>query len=625
MQGHAQLLAQAAGFHGKGNMAAAEALYLQLVDVPAVRFHVLQMLAVLRCQQGRFPEALSLIADVLKMNPGFPPALLNYGLVFDALKRPEEALASYDRALAIQPDYMEALFNRGVALRNLQRPREALASFERAVTIRPDHVGSLHNRAAILRELGRPAEALASFEQVLAHKPDHAEALNGAGLALLDLQRPAEALARFERALSVRPDYASALNNIGGTLQELGRPEEALAGYEKVLTLQPAHLAALYNRGVVLRELKRPAEALASLDAALAIDPRHVDALNNRGIVLRDLARPSDALASYDRALALAPGNAETHVNRSCLRLLLGDFEQGWPEFEWRWRTRDFALWRRDFDAPLWLGAEPLEGRTILLHAEQGFGDAIQLARYVPLVAARGARVVLEVPAPLTGLLSRVEGVSVIVGRGEALPPFDFHCPLLSLPLAFKTRPDAIPAVVPYLLPSAERAAKWKQRLPETGARRIGVAWAGNPSFKGDRSRSIGLARLSPLLSTGGAAFFSLQRDLRDGDREILLNHPQVTALGDTIADFDDTAAIMASLDLVISSDTSVVHLAGALGRPVWILLQHVADWRWALDRADCPWYPSARLFRQPKIDDWESVVRQVAGELAASCAQPPS
>lgn len=623
MHGHVQLLAQAADLHGKGNLAAAEALYVGLVDVPAVRFDVLQMLGVLRCQQGRFPEALSLIADALKMNPGFPPALLNYGLVLAALKRPEEALASYDRALAIQPDYTEALFNRGVALRSLQRPREALASFERVVTIRPDHVGSLHNRAGILRELGRPAEALASFEQVLAYKPDHAEALNGAGLALLDLQRPAEALARFERALAVRPDYARALNNRAGTLQELGRPEEALAGYEKVLALRPAHLAALYNRGVVLRELKRPAEALASLDAALAIDPRHVDALNNRGIVLRDLARRNEALASYDRALALAPDNAETHVNRSCLRLLLGDFEQGWPEFEWRWRTRDFAPWRRDFAAPLWLGAEPLEGLTILLHAEQGFGDAIQLARYAPLVAARGARVVLEVAAPLTRLFSSIEGVSVVVGRGEALPPFDFHCPLLSLPLAFKTRSDAIPASVPYLFPSAERVATWKQRLPQTRARRIGVAWAGNPSFKGDRGRSIGLARLLPLLSTGGAAFFSLQRDLRDGDREILLNHRQVAALGDTIADFDDTAAIMASLDLVISSDTSVVHLAGALGRPVWILLQHVADWRWSLDRADCPWYPTARLFRQPKIDDWESVVGQVAEELVALCAQP--
>jgi tetratricopeptide (TPR) repeat protein len=625
MQGQAQLFAQATDLHGKGNLAAAEALYLQLLDVPAVRFEVLQRLGLLRCQQRRFPEALSLIADAVRMNPGFPPALMNYGLVLDALNRHAEALASYDRALAIQPNYAEALFNRAVALRSLQRPLEALASFERAVAMSPDHVGALYHRAVLLRDLGRAAEALASFEQVSAIKPDHAEALNGAGLALLDLGRLADALARFERAAAARPDYARALNNRASTLQELGRPAEALAGFEKVLALQPAHVAALYNRGIVLRDLKRPAEALASLDAALAIDPRHVDALNNRGIVLRDLAQPREALASYDRALALAPDNAESHVNRSCVRLLLGDFERGWPEFEWRWRTRDFAPWRRDFAPPLWLGEEELGGRTILLHAEQGFGDAIQFARYVPLLAARGARVVLEVPPQLTRLLSSVEGAALVVGRGEALPPFDFHCPLLSLPLAFKTRPDTIPAGVPYLFASADRVAKWKQSLPQTGMRRIGVAWAGNPNFKGDRTRSIGLARLAPLLSAGGTAFFSLQRELRDGDREILREHPQVTSLGDALADFDDTAAIMASLDLVISSDTSVVHLAGALGAPVWVLLQYVADWRWSLDRADCPWYPTARLFRQPKIDDWESVVRELASELAAICAQPPS
>jgi tetratricopeptide (TPR) repeat protein len=622
MQGPAELLGQAADLHGKGDLAAAEAVYLRLLDVPPVRFDALHMLGILRCQQGRFAEALSLIADALKMNPAFPPALLNYGLALDALQRHAEAVASYDRALAVQPDYAEALFRRGVALRSLQRPLDAFASFERVLAKRPDHVGSLYNRAGILRDLGRPEEALESFERASAIKPDYAEALNGAGLALLDLGRQAEALVRFERALAARQHYPAALNNRAGTLQELGRPEEALAGYDKLLELQPEHAEALYNRGIVLRDLSRPLEALASLDAALAINPRHVDALNNRGIVLRDLARPTEALASYDRALALAADNAETHVNRSCVRLLLGDFAQGWPEFEWRWRTRDFAPWRRDFAAPLWLGEESLAGRTILLHAEQGMGDALQFARYVPLVATRGARVVLEVPPPLTRLMSSVAGVAQVIGRGEALPPFDFHCPLLSLPLAFRTVRDAIPAGVPYLFPSAERAARWKQSVPDTGVRRIGLAWAGNADFKGDRSRSIGLERLSPLLSVGGVAFFSLQKDLRAGDRDILLKHPQVTPLGEAIADFDDTAAIMASLDIVISSDTSVVHLAGALGRPVWILLQQVADWRWSLDRADCPWYPTARLFRQPKLDDWESVVREVAGALAARSAQ---
>jgi hypothetical protein len=296
--------------------------------------------------------------------------------------------------------------------------------------------------------------------------------------------------------------------------------------------------------------------------------------------------------------------------------LLLGDFDRGWEELEWRWQTPACAPWRRDFVQPLWRGEEPLAGRTILLHAEQGFGDAIQLARYAPLVAAQGARVVLEVPAPLTALCSRIAGVAAVVTRGERLPDFDCHCPLLSLPLAFRTRPATIPATIPYLSADEDRVRAWRQRLPETRMRRVGIAWAGNSSFQGDRTRSIGLARLSPLLAAPGVTFFSLQKELRDGDCDILRGNPHVMHLGDAMEDFSDTAAIMACLDLVISSDTSVAHLAGAVGRPVWVLLQYVADWRWLLDRRDSPWYPTARLFRQPELDDWDSVIRQVRDEL---------
>jgi tetratricopeptide (TPR) repeat protein len=499
----------------------------------------------------------------------------------------------------------------------MKRPAEALASYERALAIQPGNARALYNRGGVLRDLRRPAEALASYDQALAIKGDYAEAFNNRGLALLELQRPAEALVSFERALAIRPDYATALNNRGNTLQDLKRPAEALASFERALALRPSYVQALYNRGIVLRDLLRPAQALASFDQALSINPRHVDALNNRGIVLRDLDRPLEALASYDRALAIDPDNAEIHSNRSSLRLLLGDFDRGFEEFEWRWRAQDFAPWRRDFAAPLWRGEEPLAGRTILLHAEQGFGDAIQFVRYVPLVAARGARVVLEVPPPLAGLLSRIEGATTVIGRGERLPEFDCHCPLLSLPLAFKTRLETIPAGVPYLSACADRVIEWKRRLPQTPARRIGIAWAGNPGFKGDLTRSIGLARFSGLLSAGGIAFLGLQRDLRDGDRDLLRSYPQVTPLGEAIEDFEDTAAIMSLVDLVITSDTSVAHLAGALGRPVWILLQYAPDWRWLRGRDDSPWYPTAQLFRQSEFGDWESVVRRVKDELA--------
>jgi tetratricopeptide (TPR) repeat protein len=653
MQDLAQVLDQAADLHRKGNLAAAESLYLQLLAARSDHLDALHLLGILRYQQGRLDEALALIGAALQKNPGFAPALLNQGLVLAALSRREEALASYDQALAIQPGYVEALYNRGVvlggmkrldealasfdqvlaigpdhiqalnnrgvALRGLQRLEEALAAFDGALAARPDYVDALANRASTLRTLHRHHEALTSYDAVLRIQPRNADALSRRGLVLLELQRPAEALASYDKALALRPDHAEALNNRANTLHVLNRAVEALAGYDQALAIRPDHAEALYNRGVVLQELRRPAEALASFERTLAVKPDHVDALNNRGIVLRDLERHGEALASYDRALAIEPDNAETHVNRSCLRLLLGDLDRGFEEFEWRWRVQETAPWRRNFVEPLWLGKAPLAGRTILLHAEQGLGDAVQFVRYAPLVAAAGAEVVLEVPPPLTALLSQIEGVSRVIGRGEQLPAFDCHCPLLSLPLAFKTALATIPARVPYLFAPEDRTIKWRRRLPPSSKRRVGIAWAGNQMFKGDQTRSPGLARLCPLLSVAEVEFLSLQKDLRAGDRELLGSNPRVMHMGDAVEDFGDTAALMACVDLVITSDTSVAHLAGALGRPVWVLLQHVPDWRWLLGRDDSPWYPTARLFRQPEPGDWDSVIRQVLTMLSAS------
>jgi len=617
---------QATDLHRTGNLAAAERLYLRLLAAEPDHFDALHMLGVLRCQQRRFDEALALIGDALRKNPGFPPVHLNYGLALGALRRPEDALASFEKALALAPDYAEAHHHRGVALRGLGRPMEALASFEKALAARPAYVEALNNRGNVLLEIGRPLEALASYDQVLAIAPNSAEACNSRGLALLALDRPAEALVSFEQALARKPNYVSALNNRGGVLQSLRRLTEALACYDAMLALAPGQAEAHYNRGIVLRDLRRLPEALASFEAALALTPSDADALNNRGLVLRDLKRPREALASFDQAIAVAPDNPEIHANRASLRLLLGDYKDGFQELEWRWHARDIAPWRRNFSQALWLGEDSLEGRTILLHAEQGFGDAIQFVRYVPLVAEAGARVLLEVPPPLKDLCASVAGVSCVLTRGDALPDFDCHCPLLSLPLALKTTLATIPANVPYLSPAEDKVLIWRQALPSTSRRRVGIAWAGNPLFTGDQTRSVGLASFLPLLTTAGIDFVSLQKDLRDGDRALLARCPGVTHVGDTIVDFADTAAIMASLDLVIATDSSVAHLAGALGKPVWILLQQVADWRWLLDREDSPWYPTARLFRQPELGDWDGVIRRVRQELEASgTGSPPA
>jgi hypothetical protein len=357
--------------------------------------------------------------------------------------------------------------------------------------------------------------------------------------------------------------------------------------------------------------------ALADFARMIALKPDSAQAHHNVGIALFVRDQLDDALASFERAIARNPEFAAAHHNAGLLLLLNGDFARGWDEFEWRWTNTDLAPTRRSFPQPLWLGDEDVAGKTVLLHGEQGFGDAIQFCRYVPMVAKRGAKVVLEVSPALTDLMRSIAGSPEIVGFGAPLPDFQLHCPLLSLPLAFKTRVDTIPAGVPYLSPPRSSVEKWKSRIPPATVPRIGVVWAVNPKHGNDSNRSVGLRAMLPLLSQSGARFFSLQKELREGDREILRGHPDIVHLGDELETFTDTAAIVSLLDLVISIDTSIVHLAGALAKPVWILLPYTPDWRWQLDRADSPWYPTARLFRRSRRADWSEVIAQIAREIS--------
>jgi tetratricopeptide (TPR) repeat protein len=525
------------------------------------------------------------------------------------------------RAPKLNPDHAEAYNGLGVALLVQNKLTEAMECFEQALACRLDYAEAHYNYGAPLMQANRLVDAVTQYERALALKPNYAEAYHGLGTVLLIQGKPTAAMACFDRALAIKPDHVDAINNRGSALRHLKRHAEAVASFDQVLAIKPDNAEALYNRGNALQGLKRHAEALTSFDQALAIKSDYVEVFINRANSLQALRRHAEALASFDQALAIKLDYADAHFNLSLLRLLLGHFDAGWKEYEWRWKTRDFVPGRRDFAPPLWVGEQSLHGRTILLHAEQGLGDTIQFVRYVPLVAARAAKVILEVPPPLKALLSGIKGASLIIGRGEKLPEFDCHCPLISLPLAFKTGLETIPATIPYLSPSADRVTKWQQRLPEAGRRRIAIAWAGNPNYTGDQARSVALSCFSPLFSLAGVEFISLQRELRDGDCDILRNHSHVIHLGDVIADFGDTAALLALADLVIAVDTSVAHLASAMGRPTWILLPFSPDWRWLLDRDDSPWYPTARLFRQPKIDDWESVVARLRGELADTFA----
>jgi tetratricopeptide (TPR) repeat protein len=566
------------------------------------------------CELKRFGDALADYDRAIALRPNNADALVNRGNALGRLQRHEDALASYDRALALQPRHVEALHNRGISLHKLGRYDEALASYGRALALHPGHARALVSRGATLHDLRQYEEALKSYDGALALRPDHAETLVNRGVTLHELKQSAEALQSYDRALAIAPDHVEALTNRGVALHDLERYDEALAGHERALAAQPDHAAALSNRGVTLHRLGRLDEALASYDRALALKPDYADALVNRGVTLHDLKRFEEALASYDRAIVLRPDHADAHFFGSMSRLLTADFGRGWIEYEWRRKGASTGPSRRDFLQPLWFGGEEIAGKTLLLHSEQGFGDTIQFCRYAPLVAGRGARVILEVEEPLQGLLTGLAGTTQVIAKGHRLPDFDLQCPLLSLPLAFRTQPETIPSAAVYLRAPDRALLKWGARLPSKRPR-IGIAWSGNAKHLRDRERSIDLRDLLPLVNVD-ATIVSLQKEVRAADGTTLKERGGIVHFGHELENFSDTAALISHLDLVISVDTAIAHLAGALGKPVWILLTHVPDWRWLLDRDDSPWYPTARLFRQSETREWDSVIASVRDAL---------
>jgi tetratricopeptide (TPR) repeat protein len=505
---------------------------------------------------------------------------------------------------------------------------EAVACHDRAIALDAAYANAHYNRANLLYVTRQFEAALAGYDRVLALRPGHVDAHINRALTLVELQRFDQALAACDRALALAPQCAPAHCNRGNVLERLERPLDALAGYDTALALDPALAQAHANRGAVLTTLERFDAALVSCDRAVALDPAYAAAHYNRGLVLTELGRYAEALTAYGRAVALDPNHADAHFNRSVVWLLTGDFGQGWPAHEWRRKTaRGTAMDRGvHLNRPCWLGEESLQGQTLLLVAEQGLGDTIQFCRYAPLAAQRGARVVLEVPQSLMRLLSRLDGVAEIVVQGAALPAFDYYCPLMSLPLAFKTTLTSIPNAIPYLAAEPDKVQSWRDRLGPRRRLRVGLVWAGghrprqSECWSVNQRRNIPLAQLAPLalpdieyvsLQKGEAAQFELTELLARG-----WDGPPIADFTPLLHDFSDTAALIENLDLIISVDTSTAHLAGALGKPVWILNRYDTCWRWLIDRADSPWYPTATLYRQQARGNWDGVVARVAREV---------
>jgi len=500
---------------------------------------------------------------------------------------------------------------------------EAERVLRRLVRRWPDHAEGLHCLGIALLGQGQHGQALGFFERSLRVAPGNSQAENNRATALGALGRHEAALESLDRAIALRPDDAGLHYNRGNTLRKLLRDNAALAAYDTALRLEPSLRQALQNKGIVLTRLGRPLEALETYDQLLALyrrapaDDVLAEARANRAWALDRLNRRDEALAACDDAIAGDPAHALAHFNAAPICLAMGDYARGWREFEWRWRDPTFRQHARNFPQPLWLGQGSLQGRTILLYAEQGFGDTIQFCRYVPMVKALGARVVLEAPPPLLPLLRTLAGVDTLVAFGEKLPAFDMQTPLMSLPLAFGTRLETIPAETPYLAADPSRVEKWRAILGPARGLRVGLAWSGNAALQSDHVRSARLAELAPLFRDG-IEYIAVQKDIRPHDMDAAAQLG-VRMFGAATEDFADSAALISLMDVVISVDSAPAHLAGALARPVWVLLYYAAEWRWLMAREDSPWYPTARLFRQQIALDWGEVAQRVGDALLAT------
>jgi tetratricopeptide (TPR) repeat protein len=524
---------------------------------------------------------------------------------------------------AQKPISSHAALDLAIAHYKAGRYPQAGEIYRQILKIQPDNISVITNLGAVYRAQGNLDKAIACYRRALEIKPDFANACGNLANALKDKGLTEEAIRFYRRAIDINPGFAEAYNSLGVMLKDRGDVDEAIACFEQGLALSPDNESANNNLGALYKEMGEPERAISYYRQALETKPDFADAHNNLANALKDLGKVDEAMASYDRAIEIEAGHVDAHFNRSMTLLLLGDYAKGWVEHEWRWKRKNdspFMARKREFVQPLWDGS-PLEGRTILLHAEQGFGDSIQFIRYLPMVAARGGRVVLECHRLLTELFHDLPGIDDMIENGRQLPPFDVHAPFLSLPMIFGTTLETIPEGAGYLRATPFHIKSWGKRLSSLSRPRVGLCWQGNPNFQGDRWRSIPLHHFTDLVRGTKASFVNLHKG--DGIDQIA-----ACGLADRIADFSaevdsllDTAAIMEHLDLVITSDTSVAHLAGALGKPTWVLLQFLPDWRWLLEREDSPWYPTMRLFRQKTRGDWAELLARAEEALGAYLA----
>ncbi len=531
--------------------------------------------------------------------------------------RPAQAEQLYRQVLAVDPLQYDAWHLLGLTLHQQQQSDAAIVHIREALRLKPDFPEAHYNLGNVLRDLKRPAEAAACYQQALRWRPDSAETHYNLGNSLQDLHQHALAAESYERAVRLRPNYQKALNNLGNCYLDLDRHADAVECYQQVLRLTPNYAKGHTNLGNALRHLGRLEEAVAASRRALELEPENAEARNNLAAALLDQGHIDASLAEFDTAIRLRPDYAEARMNRGMALLQTGQYQRGWEDYEWRWQSKAFVP--RGFTQPLWDGT-PLSDRTILIHAEQGLGDTLQGLRYVPEVKRRGGRVLVECSPVLHRLLAGLEGVDQLLTLGGGLPPFDVHAPVLSLPHLLRLPDPAQLKNVPYLHARPDLIAQWRTRLAEIPGFKVGLNWQGNPKYPSDRQRSLPLALLLPLADIPGVRLISLQKNAGSEQLSQLPDPDMVFDLGRELdidsGPFMDTAAVMTCLDLVITVNTAICHLAGAVGAPVWVLLSTAPDWRWLPQGDTSDWYPTMRLFRQSTPGDWGPVVQQVTAAL---------
>lgn len=579
-----KLFAVGAAHHGAGRLAEAEAAYRQALTADPNHVETLHMMGVLALQAGKPAAAVDLIAQAIRRKPNVAVYHSNLGTAYRRMGRLDDAVAAGRQAMALDGDFIDGMINLSNAL----------------------------------CDKGAFADAVPLLQKIIRKKPENLDQRLLLARAQILSDQCEEAVQTMRDLLRINPRHAAALINMGVALKKLNRFEEAVAAYNAALDISPNDPGALNNLGTAYQEQDRNLEAIDCFRRAVAARPGYADAHLNLSLALRAEGRIEEAAAEARIAMTHNPQSPEAHTSLGFCLLLSGKLEEGFAEYEWRSKMTDFSSPRRSFAAPAWDGSDPA-GKTILVHDEQGVGDAIQFIRYAPMLRARGARVIVECNTQLLRLLGAMDGVDQVIGRFTEPPPHDLHVSLLSLPHLLKTRLDSVPGDVPYLRAEPALTEAWRDKLGPPGqGLRVGVVWAGNPEFREDRNRSPGLAAFLPLFDAPGVRFFALQkgpgrRDLPGLQDKLKENFVD---LNEEINNLADTAAIMMNLDLVISSCTAPPHLAGALGRPVWTILPQSCDWRWLSQGDLTPWYPSMRLFRQEKRGDWAPVIGRVRAAL---------